>query len=541
MSVNPGIIQRVRAENAPKPGVSTIYTTPAPMGGLNAQDPLPAMPEGDAVVLENIFPRPTYVQLRNGSVNWLTGLPGWCESLMAYGSGTGRQLWAAVFNTGAASGSFYNATTQGAAPAPAVTGLTNARFEHSNMGTPGGQYLIAANASDPVYIYNGSVWQAVTATSTPFAITGLPMGVTTSNLRAPTVWKNRLFFIQDETFVVWYLGTQDIAGPAVSIDFGSQFRLGGSLQAIVTCTVDSASQIDDYLGFLSTEGELVLYRGTDPAEAGLFNIVGTFRIGIPVGRRCWFKYGADTVLITSDGYVQLSNLLTAGDETNQNQFLSYKIQDLVNTDIALFGQNFGWQGIVYPLGNKIIINVCTEERGTFATAQYQYVMNTISKAWCKFTGWLGECWEVMGDQLFYGGNGVVVQADTGFSDNSAAITGQMKPAFSYMNSHMRKLYTMVKPLLQVNGQLTIALSLNVDFEDIQPTGFPTFSGGNGGAWNSSPWNTTPWGTADVVQKNWQTISGDGVAATAYIVVTAKGLFVRFYSFDWCYKVGGMLG
>lgn len=600
----------LRAESAPMGGNATSSTIPAPVGGLNGQDPISAMPPTDALALENFFPTPKSVVVRNGSSSWSTGLPGWVETLMAYGNGAGRKLIGISYDVPNTQGKVYDCTTQGAVGSPAVTGLTNARFEYCNMGTPGGQFLIAANAADKPLLYDGTYWAVIdggtgqtissitnsttTATLTTAAPHGLitgnqvtvagalaapyngtfritvtstttftytmasdpggaasPVGtytnvqaitgVTTTTLRAPTVWKNRIFFIEDDSFRIWYLPTQQITGAAQKIELGSLFKAGGSLQAIVTCTLQSDSQLDDYLGFLSTEGELALYRGTDPAQAGLFNIVGLFRIGRPIGRRCWFKYGPDTVFLTSNGYLLLSKLLTEGVDSNlPGAALSWKVRPIIQGETQLWGDTFGWQGVVHPAGTKLIINIQQQDRGNYANCRYQYVMNTITKAWCKFTGWEAECFEVMADQLFYGGEGYVALADVGTSDRGTAILTKMKPAFNYFGDDRQKLFTMIRPFYQANGLATIAMALNTDFSDAAPVNLPRFTGGSGGPWNTSRWNVTPWGLPYLVQKNWQSAPGMGFCATVYIQTLTKDFGLEFYSFDYVYEVGDLL-
>jgi hypothetical protein len=37
-------------------------------------------------------------------------------------------------------------------------------------------------------------------------------------------------------------------------------------------------------------------------------------------------------------------------------------------------------------------------------------MNTINGSWWKFTGWSANCFELFGDELYYGGNGTVYKA-----------------------------------------------------------------------------------------------------------------------------------
>src|ERR1700743_3557978 len=67
----------------------TTHSIPAPVGGLNAVSSIAAMPEQDALIMDNWFPQTTFVQLRNGYTSHSTGLPAWVETLMGYSDETG--------------------------------------------------------------------------------------------------------------------------------------------------------------------------------------------------------------------------------------------------------------------------------------------------------------------------------------------------------------------------------------------------------------------------------------------------------------------
>src|SRR5215471_13353211 len=240
------MLQVVR-KRRPRRQVSVTKTIPAPIGGLNAIDALANMPETDAIILDNFFPTPSTVELRNGYTNWVTGLPSWVESLMGYSNASGEFLFAA------SSTSFYNVTSAGAVGAAVVTGLTNARWESINVATSGGQYLYAANGVDKPRLWDGATWVAVDGASTP-AITG----VTTTKLRNPALFKNRVWFVEDGTMNAWFLPTQAVGGAASKWDLGTIFRLGGQLHVIMSCSMSTASTFDSYLAFMSTEGEIAV-------------------------------------------------------------------------------------------------------------------------------------------------------------------------------------------------------------------------------------------------------------------------------------------
>lgn len=509
--------------------ISQTHSVPAPVGGLNAVNSIAAMPETDAVVLDNIFPEPTYCSLRNGYISQSTGLGAWVETLMGYANESGTEK---LF--GIAGASVFDCTAVGAVGGAVVTGLTNARWEYTNVSTPGGAFLYAANAVDTPLLYDGTSWVKITGISTP-AITG----VTTTTLRNPVVWKSRVWFIQNNTNLAWYLPVQAIGGAASSFDLSTQFRLGGSLQAILTFSVSSANTFDDYIGFLSSEGELAVYQGTDPSTAGNVAIIGVYRLGKPIGRRCWFKYGADAVIICSDGLVSVTKIISVGIQQPEDA-VSYKIIQLINQDVQAYSANFGWQGVVYPLGNKVIINVPENTNSRY----HQFVMNTINASWCTY-GYINSPWNaatfcVLGDKVYFGGNGTVSKCDTGQIDGTSQIVGSIKPAFSYVGTDRQKYFTMIRPLLQTTGNFVPTMALNVDFANVLPTGVPTFTGTPDALWNAALWDVSYWSSGPFIQKNWQTVGAIGFSATIYMTLASNAAQVNILSFDYVYKLGSIL-
>jgi hypothetical protein len=504
----------------------------APIGGLNARDSLAAMPPQDAVTLDNWFPTPTTVDLRLGYTQWSTGYPAAVESLMPYITATTAKLFAA---SGTA---FYDATSGGAVGAAVVTALTNARWQSANMGTPGGQFFYAVNGVDKPRYYDNAAWVAVDGASTP-AITG----VTTTKLVHVNVYKNRLWFTEVDSMRVWYLPVNAIGGAAQSVDLSPIFKLGGYMTAMATWTVDNAAGIQEYAVFLTSEGEVAVYEGGDPSLASSWNLVAVFRVGRPVGRRCFEKVGADLVVITSDGAFPLSKAMLT-DRAQPEDALSNKIVNLINGDVVLYGSNFGWDIKLYPIGNKLIINV-PEVAGT---TQYQYVMNTISGAWARFTNWNANCFAVMRDTLYFGGNlgatantGYVAKADYGYADNGSYIYGEVKTAFQYFGAPGReKRWTMVRPTFLVAGTFAPALRMDVDFADVTPTSTGTFTASGSPPWNTSPWNTTPWGSNSSIKASWQSVGGIGKAGALHMRVVNNATPVQWMSVDYVYEYGSII-
>jgi hypothetical protein len=312
---------------------------------------------------------------------------------------------------------------------------------------------------------------------------------------------------------------------------------------MATWTIDNAAGIQEYALFISSEGEIAMYSGSDPSNSSTWLIVGIFRVGRPVGRRCFVKIGSDVVVISADGFFPVSKALLT-DRSQVEDAISNKIINLVNNDVQNYGSNFGWSATLYPIGNKVIINVPQVE----GSIQYQYVMNTITGAWCRFTNWNANCFATLGDSLYFGSNlgsgantAFVAKADTGFSDGGAFIFGEAKTAFRYFGAPgQQKRITMVRPVIQTAGVMRASIGMDMEFSDKIPAGSPTFSGTSGTAWNTGAWNTFPWGDISSVKKDWQGVSGIGDAGALHMKIVNNATAVQWQSISYVYEVGGVL-
>lgn len=522
------------------------YSIPAPIGGVNARDALANMAETDAVILDNFFPQPTWVELRNGkkTIATFAGLP---ETLSAYNGLAGNQLFAAVVN--GATRSIYRVDNLAGGPvgAPVVGGaggtihvVTSTRFDWTQFGTAAVEGLYLVNGVDDPLLFDGTNWQAVNAGSAPFNLTG-----TSANLLSCVAgYHQRLFFAQTNSLNVWFLPIGQLGGALSQLPLAAYFPLGGSIVSIITISIDNAAGTNDYIAFVSSMGEVVVFQGTDPSSITTFALSAHFRIGRPIGagRRCWQKVGSDAAIICTDGVLLLSEALLT-DRSQTRNAVTDKIRHAINALTVQFGNNFGWQAQLYPLGNKLIINVPTTENA----ASYAYVMNTLNGSWCTFgqfaSSWNAYCYETMGDGLYFGTNGRVCQADTGGDDDGAAINGLAKTAFSYFGAKGQlKRWMMCRPIFTTTGSLAVGIALNVDFNNQLPTGTVPISTGNAAVWNVALWTTpTYWGDALILSKNWIGVGGLGYAAALVLQVSALDVSLQWQSTDYVLEKGGLVG
>lgn len=503
-------------------------SVPAPVGGLNARDSLAEMPPTDAVKMDNWDANTTNISLRLGAQNQATGLPGWVETLMAYNSPSGvNKLFAA------SGGNIYDVTSAGAVGGALVTGNSSNRWNYTTIGTPGGYFLLAVNGTDYAQVYNGSTWQQVTAVSSPLSITG----VATNTLSYVCQWKQRMYMIQNNTLGFWYLGVSSIGGAANYFDISAQFKLGGYLVAIAPWSAGSASSPQDYIAFISSQGEIVVYQGFDPTLVGLFSLAARFRVGTPVGSRPVTQIGDDIGIVSTDGLFLLREAMSTN-QSDPRSAMSYKIEQTLNQDAGTYGTNFGWQVICWPTGSKIIVNVPVSTN----SLQYQYVYNTISRAWSRYTGWNAACFEVFQGNIYYGGKNIVAQCFTSNSDFGVAITGDVKPAFSYFKSPgQNKQWTLARPVFGADDAFSTAYTLNYNFSDNAPSYQLSYSSSTTKPiWNSAVWNTSSWTAGLQTFTRFYAVSGIGYNASLRIQATSSKANLALYSIDYVMKPGGII-
>ena len=501
---------------------NNVASLPAPVGGWNARDSLANMAPTDAVTLDNLFPGVSSVGLRGGYQNHVTGITGQVETLMTYNGGSTDKMF------GIAGGNIYDVTTAGVVGAAVVSGLTNSRWEYVNITTSGGSYLYAANGVDAPRLYDGSSWTAITGASTP-AITG----VTTTTLVVPTLFKNRLWFIQKDTLKAWYLPTASVGGAANVLDLSSVARNGGTLIAMATWTIDAGYGVDDNLVFVTDQGEIIVYRGTDPSSASTWALIGVWQVGAPISRRCVAKYGGDLLVITLDGLIPLASALQSS-RLDPQVALSDKIQGAFAAATRQYKGNFGWCLLYNPLNNALIVNIPVS-----TGAQQQFVMNNITKAWSRFTGWYANCWALLDDTPYFGTNGVVAKAwTTDYADNDTAIPTRALQAFNYFETRgVIKYFTRGRPTIYSNGVPAISIGVNVDFQTADIVGALSFSPTAYGLWDTGLWSQALWGSDTVVSNNFVGLQGIGYCAAVNFNSSSKNLTLEWASTDIVYQLG----
>lgn len=512
----------------PKRQSSNTVTVTAPIGGWNAVNQLAAMSPNDAVVIDNWFCLPTELQSRKGYVPWATITSGNIESFINYNSPSGTIKIFACTDAGA----IWNVSS-GVTPATVATGLANGRWMSASVANSGGSFTLAVNRADYPKLYDGTTWYNLTNSSTPYAITGVDPRL----FKDVIVHHHRVWFIEKNSMKCWYMGIDAIAGAAVKYDFAPLFERGGSIAKIATWTLDAGQGMDDYFVVITTEGEIAVFSGTDPSSASTWSLNGVYYCGSPVGSLSTIKYGGDVLLLNKDGLVPMSQWLMSS-RINVKTTITNKIQQRITDATTQYENNYGWQIVINPPNNMLFINVPIS-----STESHQYVMNTVSGAWSRFTGVNAKCWNFIDDKLLFANGSNVFEFWVGENDNGAIITTDLLPAFqSFGRQSQIKRFTMARVFMGHDGAFSFSCKLNTDFDltSQPPQPYTSLSSGNAGVWDVSTWDNAIW-AGEIMQFNrWQFAGGIGHYGAFRIKTASMNSTIRYYATDYVYESGGVL-
>ena len=532
-----------------------LETLPPPIGGINARDGISIMPPTDAVNLVNWIPDTFGVRSRKGYREWAinfpenevvqsiltwlgqdTPLPG--DTFLSQPTSMPGKLWACT------QGGIYDITDTTDSPASAVT-LSGAdmagMFSTATVSNIAGTFLCAVSETDGYYTFDGTTWLKRMAGAGAGQISGVDPDLFCFVMQ----WKRRLWFVERDSTRAWYLNVDELAGTATEFDFGAQFKRGGFISYIANWTIDAGEGVDDFMVIVSSNGEVLVYKGTDPDTAEKFNFVGSFFIGqVPVGRRAFVQYGGDLVLLSANGIYPMSFITRGGAQLLQatGQEYSSMIRSPMGQDLRNSFTINGWTMMLHPSERLLIVGV-PDYGGQRAK---QFVMSTTQNKWTTFSDIPALCYgESLGYAFAGTTDGRVILLFNDFFDNVAfgeqvgtGIRGVVQPAFSFFKAPaLEKQFLMVRPNFLAIDQPSYRIGMSVNFSLLPPEGDPTQGESAVSLWDVDAWDAAKWGGGLQSYAQWTSVGGIGFSGAAGLVTIciAETLLV---SLDYMYATGG---
>lgn len=344
---------------------------------------------------------------------------------------------------------------------------------------------------------------------------GAMTGVATSELSQNWVYQSRLFYVKKDSLSAWYLPAASISGAAVELPLGGVFTLGGSLLFGSSWSLETGSGgLSEQCVFVTTEGEVAVYQGTDPSDATKWSKVGIYRIGKPLGPNAHFRAGGDIVIATDIGLIPLSQALQKDFAVLSPSAISAQIETIWNEEVKARSAG-DWNCLVWSEGQMAIV----VPPQTTDQPAVMYVTNSRTGGWSKFTGWQANCLVVFQGRLFFGSNdGLVVEGNVTGTDLGNSYTGVYVPMFSDLGVAGRKVASMSRAIMRAVSNPNEKLSMQADYQVNLP---PPPDAGNSvtnNVWGAAAWGSSKWGGAAVKGTfgKWQStpLNGD-VLAPAY--------------------------
>lgn len=287
----------------------------------------------------------------------------------------------------------------------------------------------------------------------------------------------------------WYASAGAYQGTLTEFAL-SEFAKTGYVVACAEWTRDGGEGMDDYFVVLMSTGETLIYSGSDPGDPTDWFLVGIFRIGEPIGIKPVTQVGSDLIVITKDGYVVLSAALGGGRYTEESLF-SYKINTAAARAARDYGDNFGWEATLFSEDSLFVVNVPLS-----ATQSHQYVRNTTTGAWCRFTGMNAKAFAAHDGVLYFAAADGYVYRYQGSSDDGGFIPMRADQAYNALGApHIKKQITAVKVFSNYALPRYLHSTISVDFDEQNLTSIGDPPEANPGDWDVGEWDVAEWDAA----------------------------------------------
>lgn len=336
---------------------SIVTQVPAAIGGINAVTSLPEMNRQEAIFMVNILPEDFGCEVRDGFREWANGWTGGAAKTVIPFEGNvdvDDRLFVASPD------GIWDVTTDG-------TTVPNLEITFPSQGGQAGichsvvygndagdRFLLLCDGENGYYVYTQTTdsWEKIAEGG------GGITGVDPDLFNFVMIWKARVWFIERETGIAWFLNQAEaFLGAVVQFNWGDQFRYGGPLVSLHNWTLDGGNGIDDYLVGLSGAGDVIVYQGTDPTSKSDFGLVGSWFVGqLPFGNRCATEYGGELYILSVQGLSPLSKVLHGAGINDDQTYITNKVSPYIRSVMDDVQGEFGWHTHIHPKQSLLYIN-----------------------------------------------------------------------------------------------------------------------------------------------------------------------------------------
>ncbi len=480
------------------------HTIAGPGEGMNTTGALYGMSESEAIYLFNIIPSEFGPRSRLGYKEHSNGITGdGIRTIIPFDGSDSDHVSDKLFAS--TNDGLFDCTLPGAAVVDLVFAdqTEDAGWGHFThyVNDDGTDFLLAAFEKNGLFEY-------ISATDTWQAATGIDFPALDPNTIADVVFvvshKQRLWLICDGDSHAYYLPVGSKQGTLTRFDFGNKFKHGGEIVGLYNWTLDGGEGVDDYLLAVSGGGDLIMYKGEDPAIAEEWRTTGTWFVGeLPSGRRGVSEVGGDLWILSTQGLLTARSLVSGVYTGDQTQSPAFKISRLIRNRMSLEKNLRGWEVSLNANEAQFVIN--SPPRVGFKKLQYVY--SIVQNAWGIWRGVPAKTFGNWNGHFFIGaeGDAPILYEMTGDLDNVLLTpledgTDNVPIEFSVLSSFQdygeesvfkRVQYMRPTFLGDLTPNFSIIPVYNYDIHEPTLTIGPSPS--EAGIWDVDLWDTAIWG------------------------------------------------
>lgn len=488
---------------SPRSQISGALTLPAPTLGIQNSRSLFEMDPRGAPRLFNFVPVEEGLRTRDGYQEWADSLASaQVRTLIPVqdrDSGNNK-LFAATRD------GIYDVTTQETSNPSAEVA-----FGNNGDGAGFGVFEYYVNDGGDAFVFyadeENGLYEYTVSTDTWAQATGIT-GPTIANIVFVTAHKERLWFIERGSTDAWYLGTGVKGGTATAFNLGSKFARGGEAVGAYSWTIDGGDGVDDYLVFLSRAGDVLVYRGTDPASATTWALVGQWYAGeFPAGRRLVAQYGGIFYMLSTFGIISLNDLLQgSGLQQAIESGPGANITQTLRDQMLLDKNKFGWTlRFLAPLALIAVVQPRINRSETWDNVVFMY--NVTRQGWGTWFEIPLVCLDVYGSEVFIGGDdnkvyrfgNVTLDGVDYNGENGTAINFEVMNSFQAIGDGARyHRVHLIRPVMTTVGTTPdYLIQARFDYNMSDLTGAVPVSPTDIGLWDDSVWDVAIWGGGGV--------------------------------------------
>ena len=490
----------------PQKQTSQAETMPGPVQGMNATANLYGMSPGEALFTVNLIPSEFGSRTRLGFKEWAHSMLGdGIRTIIPFDGSDSDHIadkLFAVTNT-----DIYDVTAGGAAVSKATFADQGAEsgwghFTHY-VNDDGTDFLYAAFDLNGLYEYDSTLNTWAPATGITFNRDSAPDGTDEGDIVFVMSHKQRLWLIPQGASHAYYLPVGSKQGVATAFDFGNKFKHGGELVGLYNWSIDGGDGVDDYLVAISGGGDIIMYRGEDPALADSWTTTGTWYVGeLPSGRRGVSEVGGDLWRLSTQGLITAQSLVSGVYTGDTKASPAAKITRLIRNRMYLEKNKRGWEVSLNANEAQFVIN--GPERA--GQKKLQYIYSIPMNGWGLWRGvpaktfgnwngrfYIGEegsdpkIWEMIGDLEY-------VHLDT-------EADGEPEPIdFTVLSSYqdfgkpaLFKRVQYLRPYFVGNVEPLYDAKALYNYDITEPTLVPEPPAPGPGIWDTGQWDIAVWG------------------------------------------------